>query len=223
MTLRYAFYVSGNAGRLKKLLNAPVISELRSQLVLVVSDNPEDRELPRLCAEHGIRYVVFCSRSVYPEGRRSNFSGFLLGQLEAISADYCFVYGKSILVGDILSRYKNKLINFHPSLLPAYKGLRAIDQAVSGKAFLLGNTAHFVVSEVDGGPVIMQNVVVQNRYGTVDDLLDRQVVMQYQIIKWLNDGRVSLSGGFVDIEHANYSVSEYIPAVEFDISIMDKC
>ena len=140
----------------------------------------------------------------------------MLARLREHEIDYCFSVGAHLLTGDILKEYKNAIIGFHPSLLPAYKGFGAIDAAVSDGAFLLGNTAFFVDDSVDGGPVIMQNVwstrVLRER--GYPGILETQNAILYKIYWILNNRKLRvLSDGEVFIEGADYTKGYIFPSI----------
>lgn len=86
-------------------------------------------------------------------------SNNLLQVLREYEIDYCFSFGAHILKGKLLEEYENRIINFHPSLLPAYPGIKSIDRAIADKVNLLGNTVHFIDAGMDTGPIIMQSVI----------------------------------------------------------------
>ncbi len=218
--MRYAFYVSGNASALKRLLKNPNIAAYLSEFYLVVSDNPKDESLVRLCAEKKVELRLINNLSTDRSNKDEVLSVALLEELDRYSIDYCFVYGTRILVGPVLDKYANRLINFHPSILPAYKGLRAVDRAIDGRSFLLGNTAHFITTDIDGGPVIMQNIISYQNFTSVEDLINNQNVMQMQIINWISQGRFGVSDGRAYVINADYSIGNYVPKIEGEIISM---
>jgi len=122
-----------------------------------------------------------------------------------------------ILKGKLLNRYENRIINFHLSLLPAFPGLGAIDQVLDANALLLGNTAHFIDKNIDAGPVIMQSLFSSRKFTEHNDVLNMQIFMLKQIINWLLEGRVQITGYNVCIKDADYSIGEYIPSLEFNV------
>src|SRR5690606_11646885 len=132
----------------------------------------------------------------------------------SFSIDYCFCFGDHILKGDLIKRYENRIINFHPSILPNYRGRKAIDMALSDGAFVLGNTAHFINSKVDDGPIILQSVVHTNVLldGDYDKVLDLQLPMLFQIYKWLCQHRIVIDeNNKVRIIDADYSDASFYP------------
>ena len=100
---------------------------------------------------------------------------------------------------------KNRIINFHPSILPMYPGEKSIDQATKNDAFLLGNTAHFIDRGVDTGPIIMQSIIHSNNYQNYESVLDLQIPMIEQIYNWILENRIVISHNKVSIKNAVYS------------------
>ena len=132
--------------------------------------------------------------------------------------DYCFSFGSHILSGEILKTYRNRIINFHPSILPMYPGLYAIDQAVKDeKSFLIGNTAHFIDEGIDSGPIIMQSVLPIQAFcdskGNYDLVLDLQVEMMKKIIKLLSENKIIEKENKIIILGADYNKSFIFPVV----------
>lgn len=210
----YAFYVSGNASRFKKFTTTQFFNEIKKTIKFVFNDNERDVELEQTCLRHDIPVYVFKHRNADSKLRNAELSSALKEQLDANRIDYCFVFGNRILVGSLLTKYENRLINFHPSLLPAFKGRKAIDQAIDQKSFLLGNTAHFITANVDAGPIIMQSLMHSSTVNTYDDLLDKQIYMLAQIISWLNRDLIRVSDGEALVVGAGYEVGCFIPSLE---------
>lgn len=214
--MRYGFYVSGNAGCLKKFLRSDFHF---GDIAFIMIDNTDNRELPILCEALHIPFFEYSYKAEGLKGKEQNrfISDKLLELMNSTSSDYCFAMGGRILVGDVLTEYENRLINIHPAILPSYKGLYPIDRALEDKALLLGNTAHFVVGDVDSGPVIMQNLVLRKDYLDYDTVLDMQIPMFMQIVLWLRQGRIELNGGEVSVKDAVYEIGRFIPRLELEL------
>jgi len=210
--MRFAFYVSNKATRLKKFLLKNKKNIRIKQIKFVLIDNINNKELKTICNSLGIKIYEINLDKVKNENEY--VSEYFLDKLVLHKVDYAFIFCNRILKGKILSAYKNKIINFHPSLLPSYKGLNAIDQAVKDNAFLLGNTAHFINEKLDSGPIIMQNIVPFVKYKNYDDILDNQIIMLEQIIVWLKENRLIIDNDRVIVKNANYVVDEFIPNLE---------
>jgi len=213
--MKYGFYVSGNATRLKKYLKDEKTN--KDAISFVVIDNINNKELSLLCEQFTIPFYQYSYSLLGLKHKEQNvfISNELLRLLDKTKTDYCFVFGGRILMGDLLVKYNNKLINFHPALLPAYRGKAAIDLALQDHALLLGNSAHFINEEVDTGTVIMQSIVPAVKFTGYDSVLDLQLPMLRQIIKWIEEDRLVFEKErFSFIKDAGYEAGTYIPNLE---------
>ncbi len=183
---------------------------------MVLHDGEPCGDLDRLCDENGIALtrVDYAGLGIEAGQRSAYVSALLLEKLVESRADYCFCFGRRILVGPLLERYRNRIINFHPSLLPAFPGMNAIDQAIRYGSLVLGNTAHFIDEGVDTGPVIMQSFLPRTAFTGYDSVLDLQIPMLAQIMKWLEDDRVEVAGREVRIRGAHAVQGFFMPACE---------
>ena len=191
--MRLAFYVSGAATRLRKILadgHADVIASIR----LVVSDSQGTRDLAPELRGRNIRFVEidYAALGLEARIRSESLSRLLLDAFRKDAIDYCFCFGDHILRGELLAAYAGRIINFHPSILPLYPGRRAIDRAVAAGEQFLGNTAHFVTNRLDAGPIILQSKIAIGAFerGGYDAVLDMQIPMLYQIFEQLSTGRL---------------------------------
>lgn len=215
--MRIAFYVSGRAGRIRKLLELNRESVFQST-VFVLCDNLQNKDLHALLKGENCEYIEFDYNILADTNKARNIvlSDIILDKLTLNNIDYLFCFGEHILKGNLLQKYHNKIINFHPAILPLYPGLRAIDQGRSANAFLYGNTAHFIDSGIDTGPIIMQNVVHRDffeKYG-YDGILDQQVNMLEQIVKWLEADRIQVKENVVTIRDLEANDSVFFPQIE---------
>ncbi len=209
---KYAVYVSGNATRIMTFIRRYAADPILRRIAFVLIDRKGHTKLAALCKKHGIAMY----EETVGEGSDASeaISKRFLALLRVHGVDYGFVFGDKILRGEILTAYKDRLINFHPSLLPAHKGLSAIDRALESGSFLLGNTAHMVTEEVDGGSVIMQHIFPAIRFSGYDEVLDAQVTMLYQICRWLDEDRIRREGNYIVVEDADYTPGAFIPNLE---------
>ncbi len=215
--MNLAFYVSGNATRLRKIL-AGGRADLVGATKLVVSDTERNHDLAPLLGKKRIRFICveYSTLSRERATRSDALSQLIADGFRAERIDYCFSFGAHILRGELLRSYAGRIINFHPSLLPSFPGCHAIDQAVRAGAHLLGNTAHFVTDKVDAGPIIMQSAVSARVFRTsgYDAVLDLQLPMLYQIHDWLAAERMSIVGGQVEVKAADYCSTYCFPPLE---------
>ena len=110
-------------------------------------------------------------------------SKFIHYILDKESIDYLLCFGTKILKKELIDSYPNKLINFHPSILPSFKGLNAVDQALDYGAVLLGNTAHFIDYGIDNGKMIIQSAMLTEEYDTYEDVLEMQFPMIKMVLR----------------------------------------
>jgi len=212
--LRFAFYVSGNASRLVKIIEQyPAIIE---KTFVVINDEAPNEKLGNLLKAASVEYIEYIYKEKGLEGNEKNIytSNLLLEKFKEFNIDFSFCFGGRILKGELLEHYKNRIINFHPAILPMFPGVKSIDQSLNANAFLLGNTAHFVDAGTDTGPVIMQSILQSQTYSNYEDVLGLQLPMIYQIFCWLNENRICLEDNKVIIEKAKYNQATFYPQLE---------
>ena len=111
-----------------------------------------------------------------------------------------------------------KVINIHPSLIPAFQGLHAQRQALEYGVRITGCTVHFVTEELDNGPVIAQACVPVLPEDTEESLSKRILNYEHrilpQVIKWISEGRVKVEGRRVIVEGARYGNLPFNPELE---------
>jgi phosphoribosylglycinamide formyltransferase-1 len=214
--IRLAFYVSGNASRLIKLID--LYPQIVENTFLVINDKAPNKILESLLKSLNIYYMEFCFKQKKLIGNKRNIyiSDLLLSKFKEFKIDYSFCFGGKILNGKLLELYNNKIINFHPAILPLFPGEKSIDQALNCNTFLLGNTAHFIDKGIDTGPVIMQNIINRNSFKSYEDLLSMQLPMIYQIFCWLNENRLTIENDKVVIADADYTQPTFYPQLEIN-------
>ncbi len=216
--MRFGFYVSNRATRLTRALrclrSVPELRGLLSDFAFVFRDGAGDDELPALCRRSGIETLQAGPTPPTDGDRSAAVSRELLSAMERHRADYLFVFGSRLLKGELLDRFRNRIVNFHPSLLPAFPGLKSVDQAASYGSIVTGNTAHFIDEGTDTGPIIMQSLVTLQGETDYDAVLDRQIPMLIQIILWLKENRIRVDGRRVTVERAAYRLGPFVPNLE---------
>ena len=102
---------------------------------------------------------------------KSKFEQHIISILKKKNIEYLFLAGyKYIIDEELLEEYPNRIVNIHPSLLPVFKGIYAIDQALDYGVKITGITTHFVNKELDGGRIIMQQAVAIENDDTFNDV-----------------------------------------------------
>lgn len=214
--MNIAFYVSGKATRLRKIIDNS-LTEVLSSIKFVLCDNLLNSDLNEILNKFDIPFFELDYKNLdsNPKSRSFVLSDTLLEYLQKYQVSYCFSFGDHILKGKLLIEYQNRIINFHPSLLPVYPGRRAIDQALDNNSQLLGNTAHFIDAGIDTGMIIMQNVVSKKIFEIegYEGVLDQQIPMFFQIFDWLKNNRIKVTTDSVTVEEADYCQSVFYPNI----------
>jgi len=173
---RIAVLVSGGGTNLQALLDAQRDGIIKSgEIVLVISSKPGVYALER-AAKAGVRGEVACRRDL---GTQQAFENKILSLLESENIDLIILAGfMSILSKDFVARYDRRIINVHPSLIPAFcgegfYGLRVHEAALERGVKLTGATVHFVNEIADGGEIIFQRSVAIRKDDTPETLQRR--------------------------------------------------
>jgi phosphoribosylglycinamide formyltransferase-1 len=154
--MKLGVLVSGEGTNLQALIDAQAAGELApGELGVVISNNPRAPALDRARAA-GIRAEAVDHRGI----ERAAFEDRLLAILDEAGAEAIVLAGfMRVLTPHFIGRYPNRIVNTHPSLLPAFPGKDAIPQALAHGAKITGVTIHFVDTSLDGGPIIAQESV----------------------------------------------------------------
>lgn len=115
-------------------------------------------------------------------------------------AEYLLCFGDKILKKELIFDFPNKLINFHPSILPSFKGLLAIDQALQNNSVFLGNTAHFIDEGIDTGKIIVQTAMLKETFENYEDVLELQFPMIKMVLRDLLSYEISASEVVAELE-----------------------
>ncbi|SDO75240.1 formyltetrahydrofolate-dependent phosphoribosylglycinamide formyltransferase [Halomonas shengliensis] len=192
---RVVVLISGNGSNLQALIDAQGHDELGGEIVAVVSNEPEAYGLTR-AREAGIDAVVLPHREYE---NRDAYDGALIKVIERHEPDLVVLAGfMRILTPRFVQRFLGRLINIHPSLLPAYQGLDTHARALADGVAEHGCSVHFVTEELDGGPVLLQ-AVVEVAEGETEESLKQKVHAREHLIypiavKWCLEGRLRFSG-----------------------------
>jgi phosphoribosylglycinamide formyltransferase-1 len=190
---RLAVLVSGRGSNLQALLDAIEAGTLDAQVVGVFSDKLQAPALERVAP--ALRW----SRDAKAYAHRAEFDAELADALDAVQPDWVVCAGYLRLLGDdFVARFRGRLLNIHPSLLPAYRGLRTHARAIDDGATEHGASVHFVSPELDAGAVIVQAAVPVLPGDTPDALAERVLGVEHPLllaaVKLAVDGRVKEDG-----------------------------
>lgn len=195
MKKKVVVLVSGRGTNLQALIDASRSGFIPGEISLVISDNPQAQALRR-AQEAGIPTLVLDYRS-FPNKR--TYEAALLEVLERESPDLICLAGYMRIVGkEIVQRFRNRIMNIHPSLLPAFPGLEAQRQAVEYGVKVSGCTVHFVDEGMDTGPIILQATCPVFEDDTPETLAERILKYEHQIypqaVKLFLEGKLEVRG-----------------------------
>lgn len=178
--LRVGVMVSGGGTNLQAILDAIDSGTLRNaEIAVVISNNPGAYALER-ARNHGIEGLCISPKSF---DTRDAFHEALLAKVDEYSLDLIVLAGFLVTIpAAMIQKYKNRIINVHPSLIPSfcgvgYYGLKVHEAALKRGVKLTGATVHFVDEGVDSGPIILQKAVEVLPQDT-PELLQRRVMEQ---------------------------------------------
>ena len=150
---RLAVFASGNGTNFEAIVSACERGELAAGVVLLVCDRPGARVAERAAA-HGVEAFVFSPKEY---ASKADYEREIVRRLDAAGVELVCLAGYMRIIGDeLLGAYGGRIINIHPSLLPAFRGAHAIEQALEYGVKVFGVTIHYVDGELDGGRIIAQ-------------------------------------------------------------------
>ncbi len=195
-----AVLVSGRGSNLQAIIDSIGNGYLKARISVVVSDVGDAYALLR-AKKHGIDAVFvnpenFASKELYEKE--------ILMVLKKHDAELVLLAGYMRILGKtLLLSYKNRILNIHPALLPAFMGLHAQKQAFDHGVKVAGCTVHFVDETLDGGPIILQRCVEVKENDTPETLADRILEEEHKIypeaVKLFVENRLRIEGRKVKI------------------------
>ncbi len=205
--LRVAVCVSGGGSNLQALIDAQAEGRLgQAELVRVISNKKGVKAIER-AEKAGIPYSVVV-RKEYPD--KEAFEDALIEAVDGAEPDLIVLAGfLAVLPSRFTEKYPNRIINIHPSLIPAfcgvgYYGLKVHEEALSRGVKVTGATVHFVDEGCDTGPIILQKAVsVEN--GDTPELLQRRVMEQAEwillpeAVRLIADGKVTVKDRITEV------------------------
>ncbi len=195
---RLAVLISGRGSNMEAILAATAEEDYPAEISLVLSDNPDAAGL-ETARGAGIKDCAFSRRDF---DNREAHEHAIISAIETSNADFvCLAGFMRILSARFVERFEGRLINIHPSLLPAYKGLHTHARALAEGAKVHGCSVHFVNAQMDGGPVIEQISVPVLKDDDEASLSARVLEAEHElyprVIRQIANGSISLKGGKV--------------------------
>ena len=187
---RVVILISGRGSNMEALLKAQVSGTIAA----VISNRPDARGL-EIAKARGVATAVIDHRA-YSD--RAQFDAALAAEIERHAADLVALAGfMRIFTTPFVARYSGRMLNIHPSLLPAFPGLHPHRQALAAGVRIHGCTVHFVTPDLDHGPIVVQAAVPVLEGDDESTLEARVLAQEHRIypmaVRWFCEGRVSLS------------------------------
>ncbi|KZR58247.1 phosphoribosylglycinamide formyltransferase [Pseudobacillus badius] len=173
-----ALFASGSGSNFQAIAEAVQQGEIPAHIALLVCDQPDAYVIKR--AEQ-LNIPVFSFRAK-DYSSKAEFEQEIVGRLREAGVEFVFLAGYMRLIGEtLLDAYRGKIVNIHPSLLPAFPGKDAIGQAFNARVKIAGVTVHFVDEGMDTGPIIDQESVRMAEDETRESLQKKIQEVEHQL------------------------------------------
>ena len=192
---RIGILISGRGSNFQAIADRVAAGHLDAEIAVVISNRPEARGL-QIAQERNLPALCLPSKGIL----REEFDRRLAAELKARSVNLvCLAGFMRLLTPAFIREFPLRILNVHPSLLPAFPGLDAQEQALAYGVKVTGCTVHFVDEHLDSGPIILQAPVAVREDDTADSLSRRILAQEHRIYseaiqlvlsgKWKIEGR----------------------------------
>ena len=197
--LKVGVLISGRGSNMRALLEAAADPAFPAEIVLVISNNVDAGGL-----EVARRFGVATAAIDHRKRTREAFEADIDATLRAAGVAFvCLAGFMRILTAGFVTAWRGRMVNIHPSLLPSFKGVHVHEQALAAGVRFSGCTVHFVVPEMDDGPIIIQAAVPVRQDDTPDTLAARVLRAEHEIypmaLRWAAEGRLIVRGNTVEV------------------------
>jgi phosphoribosylglycinamide formyltransferase-1 len=191
---RVAVLISGRGSNLRALIEAAKAADYPACIALVLSNRPEAEGL-EIAREHGIETAVIPSKGKDRAAFDAEMDALLKSKDIAL---VCLAGFMRLLTPEFVQAWYGRMINIHPSLLPAFKGVDVHARVVASGVRFTGCSVHFVSPEMDEGPIIAQAVVSVTQDATAESVaaavLEQEHMLYPQALRLLAEGRLAIEG-----------------------------
>lgn len=196
--LRVVVLISGRGSNLQAIIDQTLSGELPIQICSVISNQPDAQGLER-ASKAGI-HTGLVDHNQFSD--RDAFESALTSELDQHRPQLVVLAGfMRVLSAAFVRHYQGRMINIHPSLLPAFPGLRTHERALEAGVDRHGASVHFVTPEVDAGPIIIQASVPVETNDTPNSLAARILEQEHRIyplaVRWFAQNRLSVENNHV--------------------------
>lgn len=173
-----AVLISGRGSNLGALVRAAMAPDFPASIDLVISNRPNAPGID-IAMDHNIAFKVI-DHEAFDE--RDDHDQAVSDCLREAGVDLVCLAGYMRLLGKpILSRWRGKMLNIHPSLLPSFRGVDTHERALDRGVRIHGCTVHFVTAEMDGGPIVLQGALAVEPDDDAESLAQRVLTMEHQL------------------------------------------
>jgi phosphoribosylglycinamide formyltransferase-1 len=195
MTVKIAVLVSGRGSNLQAIIDSIERDYIKDAVVNLVISNKADAYALERARKHGIN-AVFLDPGGYD---RPGYDVEILKLLNKYDVDLLLLAGYFRILGsEIIDAYRDRILNIHPSLLPAFKGLHAQRQAFEYGVSVAGCTVHYVDEGLDSGPIILQSCVPVLPDDTEETLtariLEQEHIIYPEAVRLFVEGKLKVEG-----------------------------
>ena len=174
---RLGILISGRGSNFEAIANAVALGDIGAEIAVVIANRPEARGL-EAARQRGLNPISIPSKGL----DREVYDRMLLEELHKQQVDVVLLAGfMRLLSASFIRQFPNRILNIHPSLLPAFPGLDAQHQALEHGVKITGCTVHFVDAQLDAGPIIVQAAVPVLDDDTVESLSARILKEEHRI------------------------------------------
>lgn len=175
---KIAVFASGSGTNFQEIIDAVHTGELKAEIALLVCDKANALAVER-AKKNNIEVFQFIPKDYV---NKQAFEKVILEKLTLLKVEWIALAGYMRLIGETLLRgYKGRIINIHPSLLPAFPGIKAIEQAFEAKVKVTGVTIHFVDEGMDTGPIIAQTPIFIEENDTIEAVRTKIQAVEHKL------------------------------------------
>ena len=205
---KLAVLISGRGSNLQSLIDACAADQYPAEISFVVSNRPQAPGIER-AKKAGIETLIIdhkefgTAEKKYEDGRE-DFDAALDAALSEAGVDYvCLAGFMRILSPELVTKWRGRMINIHPSLLPAFKGINVHERMIARGVKISGCSVHFVTTQMDAGPIIGQAAVPVLPGDDAEILAARILKEEHKLypacVRLLVEGKARLSAGEIVI------------------------
>ena len=198
--MNIAIFCSGNGSNFQAIVDASKSGLFDANIALMVCDSKKADAIERAASEE-IKTLVL---DIKDFDSKASYEAEIMKALEKHNIDLiCLAGYMKLLLPSFINKYKNRILNIHPALLPSFKGMHAIKDALSYGVKQTGVTVHFVNEDMDTGPIVLQEPIIIEDSDTEKRLTAKIHELEHRLypkcIKLFIEGKVKIEGRTVRI------------------------